>query len=46
MKEFTQLRRTATAPLKRKLLHDSKLKEIESLKSSSLNTEQKTNTKQ
>ena len=48
MKQFTQLGRTATTPLKRKLLHNSNLKEIESFKSSSLNTEQnlKTNTKQ
>ena len=47
MKQFTQLGRTATTPLKRKLLHNSNLREIESFKSSSLNTEQNLkNTKQ
>ena len=45
MKKFTQLRRTATTPLKRKLLHQSILKEIASFKSSSLKTEQKTQNK-
>ena len=36
-----QLRLAATTPLKRKLLHQSILKEIASFKSSSLNTEEK-----